>query len=97
MRLLFALMRMPLPCPLSLSDGDFRFGLDDQLRQALLAGLPVMSIDVAGPLHPVRSHWGVAVLPQVVVDLGETPCARLSPLAPVGLEFLLGRGLPGPG
>ena len=78
-RLLFALMRDTSPCPSGLFGGYFRFGLGNQLRQALLAGLLVMDADIAGPLHPVRPHRRVPPLPQMVIGLGDTSGAFVWP------------------
>ena len=50
------------------------------------AKLPVMGINIAGPLHPVRPHRRVPPFPQVVIDLADTAGARFAPLSLVGLE-----------
>ena len=84
-----SLCGMPLLCPSSLFGGDFRFGLGDQLRQALLTGLPIMGIDVAGPLHPVRPHRRVPPFPQVVTGLGDASGTFVWPESPARETFWL--------
>ena len=56
--------------------GDLRLHLQDQPFELLFALLPGMGIDVAGPLFAVWPHRGVAALPEVLVDLADTPGAR---------------------
>ena len=78
-----------------LFSGDLHFHLEDHLRQQPLTVLSGLGVDVAGMLFAVRPDWGVAALPQMVVDLSDAPGSCLAPLALVrpecaGSGFLCG-------
>ena len=90
--------------PFSLS-GELRLHLPDQLCQLRLALGFCFRVDVPGHALPV-DLGGVATLPQVVIDLGDTPGARLTVFALDWLEgssagrfrcFLVRRLCPGDG
>ena len=70
-----------------LLDGfDLRLHLLDQPGQECLTFLPRFGVHIAGVLFAIRPHWGVAPLPAVFTDLGDTAGAGLSDLAVVGNE-----------
>lgn len=78
------------PQPLLFS-GDLRFHLEDHLCQQPLTFLSGLGVNISGMLLAIRPDWGVAALPQVVVDLSDASGSRLTPLAFVGLECTGGR------
>ena len=65
---------------------NFGLHLHDEQLQFLLALLPRFGVHIAGVLLTVRLHRGVAPLPAVFTDLGDTAGAGLSDLAVVGNE-----------
>ena len=75
--------------PFSLS-GELRLHLPDQLCQLRLALGFCFRVDVPGHALPV-DLGGVATLPQVVIDLGDTPGARLTVFALDWLAAALSR------
>lgn len=71
----------------ALLDGlDLRLHLLNQPRQERLALLPCFGVHIAGVLLAVRPHGGVASLPAVLADLGDTSGARLPFPSDIGLE-----------
>ena len=68
----------------------FRLHLLNERVQFLLALLPGLGIDIFAVPRTVRPHWGVAAFEQVVIDLGNTPGARLPFLPQHRLEVFSG-------
>ena len=73
---------------------DLRFHLEDHLRQQLFTFLSGLGVNISRMLLAIRPDWGVAALPQVVVDLSDASGACLRRLPLYGWK-VLGAGFRG--